>query len=59
MNEIDKLFADVNPIPIIKSNKTKEELKQNVKKFENMTMTPEEEAEFEEDVRNENVIFHI
>lgn len=23
------------------------------------TMTPEEEAEFEEDVRNGNVIFHI
>ena len=59
MNEIDKLFADVNPIPIINLNKTKEELKQSVKKFENMTMTPEEEAEFEEDVHNGNVIFHI
>lgn len=57
MNEIDKLFADVNPIPIINLNKTKEELKQSVKKFENMTMTPEEEAEFKEDVRNGNVIF--
>lgn len=57
MNEIDKLFADVNPIPIINLNKTKEELKQSVKKFEDMVMTPKEEAEFEEDVRNGNVIF--
>ncbi len=52
-------FEEENPIPIINLNKTKEELKQSVKKFENMTMTPEEEAEFEEDVRNGNVIFHI
>lgn len=39
MNEIDKLFADVNPIPIIDLNITEEELKQGVKDFESRLLT--------------------
>lgn len=59
MNEIDKLFADVNLIPIIDLNMTEEELNAREKEFDSRIMTPEEEAELEEDIRNGNVIFHV
>lgn len=59
MNEIDKLFADVNPIPIIDLNMTEEELNAREKEFDSRIMTPEEEAELEEDIRNGNVIFYV
>lgn len=59
MNEIDKLFADVNPIPIINTKKTQNELNAREKEFDSRIMTSEEEAELKKDIRNGNVIFHI
>lgn len=57
MNEIDKLFADVDNIPIINLDLTEKELKQSVKEFEAMELTPKEEAELEENIRNGKIIF--